>query len=140
MVYNRIELWLKNPVMGNSLDIYSGLYRVSSNSEAGMIADKRNGSLENEVVLADEQKRCSLWSQETKNYLLIHKALQRDCKERNTNLAAAWKNYIKSDDLIRKYLEMFGVAKKIARCFTESMKKWELGMGKAFHHLFSFYA
>ena len=27
-----------------------------SNSEAGMIADKRNDSLENEVVLADEQK------------------------------------------------------------------------------------
>ena len=66
----------------------------------GMIMDKMNGYLESEDALLDQQKNCSRGSQGTQNQLLIHKALLRDCKKRNDNLAIVWKYYRKASGLI----------------------------------------
>ena len=52
-----------------------------------------------EEILAEEQKGFRRRSRGTKDQLLIDKAILKDCKRRNTNLAMAWIDYRKAYDI-----------------------------------------
>ena len=81
----------------------------------GMLAEEMYSYLEREKVLSSEQKGCCKGSCGTKDQLLIHKTVLRDCKKRHANLAMVWIDYKKAYDMvshswISECLQMFGIA------------------------------
>ena len=63
--------------------------------------------------------------------MMIDKMVLRDCKKRHTNLAIAWTNYKKANDMvphswISECLEMFGIANKLQDFLKNSMKSQKL--------------
>ena len=61
--------------------------------------------------------------------MMIDKMVLRDCKKRHTNLAIAWTNYKKANDMvphswISECLEMFGIANNGQDFLKNSMKSW----------------
>ena len=86
-------------------------------------------------LLPDEQKGCRKESRGTKDQLVIDRAIFRDCKQRNTNLAIAWIDYKKAYDSvphswILESLDLVGAADNIKRLMRESIplhgKSWFL--------------
>ena len=69
-------------------------------------------------LLPDKQKGCRRGSRGTKDQLITDKAVLRDYKRRKTNLAIAWIDYRKANDMIphswiEECLEVFGIAKNV---------------------------
>ena len=92
----------------------------------GIISEHLYRFLEEEKILAEEQKGCKRNSRGTKDQVLLDKAVLRDC-ERSTNLAMAWIDYQKVYDMIlhswiSECLGLFGVAENT----TNSINKWKL--------------
>ena len=81
----------------------------------GVIADQIYAHLDQEKLLPEEQRGCRKGSRGTNDSLYIDRAVIKEVKSRNKNLAMAWIDYKKAYDLfphlwIIKCLDLFGVA------------------------------
>ena len=69
----------------------------------GVIADQIYAHLDQEKLLPEEQKGCRKGSRRTNDLLYIGRAIIKDVKSRNKNLAVAWidyNNYKKDYDMV----------------------------------------
>ena len=81
----------------------------------GIISEHLYRFLEEEKILHEEQKGCKRNRTGTTDQLLLNKAVLRDCKRRNKNLAMASRDSRKSYDMIphswiSECREVFGVS------------------------------
>ena len=116
----------------------------------GVIADQIYAHLDQEKLLPEEQKGFRKGSRETNDFLYIDRALIKEVKSRNKNLAMAWIDYKKVYDMVPhlwiiECLDLFGVAETIKSLLVNSMEKWkvmlcsgnsELGEVKIKHGIF----
>ena len=65
-----------------------------------IIVDKLYRHLENENLLLEEQKGCRHASRDTKDQLLLDKAVIRNCKRRKTNLNMARVDFRKAYEMV----------------------------------------
>ena len=84
--------------------------------------------LDQEKLLPEEQKGCRKGSRGTNNLLYIDRAVIKEVKPRNKNLAMAWIGYKKAYDMVphswvRECLDLFGVAENIKSLLVYSMDK-----------------
>ena len=82
-------------------------------------------------MLPEEQKRCRKGSRGTNYLLYIDKAVIKEVKSRNKNLAMAWIDYKKAYDKVPhswiiECLDLFGVADNIKSSFVNSMENWNV--------------
>ena len=94
----------------------------------GVIADQINPRLDQEKLLQQEQEECRKGSRGTNDLLYIDRAVMKEVKSRNKNLAMAWIDYKKADDmvlnsLIIECLDLPGVAENIKSLLVNSMEK-----------------
>ena len=97
----------------------------------GAIEDQIYAHLDQENLLPEEQKGCRKGSRETNDLLYIDRAVIKEVKSRNKNLAMAWIDYKKAYDMVPhswiiECLDLFGVAKNIKSLLVNSMKKWKV--------------
>ena len=84
----------------------------------GVIADQIYAHLDQEKLLPEEQKGCRKVSRGTNNLLCIDRALIKEVKSRNKNLAMAWIDYKKAYDVAPHLLDC-----RMFR-FVQSSKKY----------------
>ena len=82
-------------------------------------------------MLPEEQKRCRKGSRGTNDLVFIDRAVIKEVKSRNKNLAMAWIDYKKAYDMVPhswiiECLDLFGVAANIKRLLVNSMEKWKV--------------
>ena len=86
--------------------------------------------LDQEKLLPEEQKGCRKGSRGTNDLLYIDRAVIKEVKSRNKNLAMTWidkKAYDMVPHLwIIKCFELFGVAENIKSLLVNSMEKWKV--------------
>ena len=87
--------------------------------------------LDQEKLLPEEQKGCRKGSRGTNDLLYIDKAVIKEVKSRNKNLAMAWIDYKKAYDMVPhswiiECLNLFGVAENIKSLLVNSMEKWKV--------------
>ena len=97
----------------------------------GVIADQIYAHLDQEKLLPEEQKGCRKRSRGTNDLLYIDRAVIKEVKSRNKNLAIAWIDYKKTYDMVPhswiiKCLDLFGVAENIKSLLVNSMEKWKV--------------
>ena len=97
----------------------------------GVIADQIYVHSDQEKLLPEEQKGCRKGSRGTNDLLYIDRAVIKEVKSRNKNLAMAAIDYKKAYDLvphswIKECLYLFGVAENIKSLIANSMEKWKL--------------
>ena len=109
----------------------------------GVIADQIYAHLDQEKLLPEEQKGCKKGSRGTNDLLYIDRAVIKEVKSRNKNLAMAWIDYKKAYDMVPRSwiiecLDLFGVAENIKSFLVNSMEKWKVmlcsgnsGLGEA---------
>ena len=95
---------------------------------AGVIADQIYAHLDQGKLLSEEQKGCRKGSRGTNDSLHIDRAVIKEVKSRNKNLAMAWIDYKKVYDMaphswIIECLDLFGVAENIRDLVVNSMEK-----------------
>ena len=83
-----------------------------------------------EVVIR-RSERVQKGSRGTNDLLYIDRAVIKEVKSRNKNLAMAWIDYKKAYDMVPhswiiKYLDLFGVAENIKSFLVNSVAKWEV--------------
>ena len=66
----------------------------------GVIADHIYEHFDQEKLLPEEQKGCRKGSRGTNDLLCIDRAVIKEVKSRNKNLAVAWIDYKKADDMV----------------------------------------
>ena len=66
----------------------------------GVITDQMYAHLDQENLLLEEQKECRKGSRGTNDLLYIDRAVIKEVKGRNKNLAMAWIDYKKAYDMI----------------------------------------
>ena len=86
--------------------------------------------LDQEKLLPEEQKVCKKGSRETNDLLYIDRAVIKEVKSRNKNLAMVWIDYKKAYDMVPYSwiigcLDLFGVAENI-KSLLISMEKWKV--------------
>ena len=96
-----------------------------------VIADQIYAHLDDEKVLPEEQKGCRKGSRGTNDLLCFDRAVIKEVKSRNKNLAMAWIDYKKAYDMVPHYwvvqcLDLFGVAENIKSLLVNSMEKWKV--------------
>ena len=96
----------------------------------GVIADQIYAHLD-QRLLPEEQKGCRKGSRGTNDLLHTDRAVIKEVKSRNKNLAMAWIDYKKAYDMvphswITKCLDLFGVAENIKSLLVSSMEKWKV--------------
>ena len=79
-------------------------------------------------LLHEEQKRCREGSRGTNDLLYIDRAVIKEVKSRNKNLAMAWICFKKTYDVVPhswiiECLDLFGVAENIKSLLVNSMEK-----------------
>ena len=84
----------------------------------GITADQIYAHLDQEKLLPEEQKRCRKGSRGTNDLLYVDRAVNKEAKFRNKNLAMAWivdykKAYMVPHSWIIECLDFFGVAENI---------------------------
>ena len=82
-------------------------------------------------MLPEEQKGCRKGSRGTNDLLYIHRAVIKEAKSRNKNLAMVWIDYKKAYDMVPhswiiECLDLFGVAENIKSLLLNSMEKWKV--------------
>ena len=82
-------------------------------------------------MLPEEQKGCRKGSRGTNDLLYIDRAVIKEVKSRNKNLAMAWIDYKKAYDMVPhswiiECLDLFGVAENIKSLLVNSMEKWKV--------------
>ena len=97
----------------------------------GVIADQIYEHLDQEKLLPEEQKGCRKGSRETNDLLYIDRAVIKEVKSSNKNLAMAWIDYKKAYDMVPylwiiESLDLFGVAENIKSFLVNSMEKWKV--------------
>ena len=97
----------------------------------GVIADQVYAHLDQEKLLPEEQKGCRKGSIGTIDLLYIDRAVIKEVKPRNKNLAMAWIDYKKAYDMvphlwITECLDLFGAAENIKSLLMNSMEKWKV--------------
>ena len=97
----------------------------------GVIADQIYAHLDQEKLLPEEQKRCRKGSRETNHSLYIDRAVIKEVKARNKNLAVAWLDYKKAYVMVPhlwiiECLDLFEVAENIKSLLVNSMEKWKM--------------
>ena len=93
-----------------------------------VIADQIYAHLDQEKLLPEEQKRCRKGSRGTNNLLYIDRAVIKEVRSRNKNLAMVWIDYKKAYDMVPhlwiiECLDLFRVAKNIKSFFVNSMER-----------------
>ena len=94
----------------------------------GVIADQIYAHLDQEKLLLEEQKGCRKDSRGTNDLLHSDRAVIKEIKSRNKNLAMAWIDYKKTDDMVPhswiiECLDLFEVAENIKSLLVNSMEK-----------------
>ena len=84
-----------------------------------------------EKLLPEEQKGCRKGSRETNDFLYIDRAVIKEVKSRNKNLAMAWIDYKKAYDMVPHSriidcLDLFGVAENTKSLLVNSIEKWKV--------------
>ena len=97
----------------------------------GVIADQIYTHLDQEKVLPEEQKQCRKGSRGTHDFLYIDRAVIKEVKSRNKNLAMAWIDYKKAYDMVPhlwiiECLDLFEVAENIKSLLVNNMEKWKV--------------
>ena len=74
---------------------------------------------------------CRKGSSETNDLLYIDRAVTKEVKSRNKNLAMAWIDYKKAYDMVQylwiiECLGLLGVAESIKSFLVNSMEKWKV--------------
>ena len=92
----------------------------------GVMGETLYHDLDRNGLLTDEQKGCRKGSPETKDQLLVDKAILKSCRRGLTNFSMAWIDYKKAYDMmshswIPKCLEMVGAAKNMISIINNSM-------------------
>ena len=81
-------------------------------------------------MLPEEQKGCRKGSRETNDLLYIDRAVIKEVKSRNKNLAMTWIDYkdayMVPHSWIIECLDLFGVAVNIKSLLVNSMEKWKV--------------
>ena len=90
-----------------------------------VIADQIYAHLDQEKWLPEEQKGCR------KDLRCIDRAVVKEVKYRNKNLAMAWTDYMKAYDMVPhswiiKCLNLLGVAENIKSLLVNSIEKWKV--------------
>ena len=93
-----------------------------------VIADQIYAHLDQEKLLPEEQKGCRKGSRGTNDLLYIDRAVIKEVKSRNKNLAVAWIDYKKAYNMVPhswiiECLNLFGVAENIKSLLVNSMEK-----------------
>ena len=96
-----------------------------------VIADQIYAHLDQEKLLPEEYKGCRKDSRRTNDRLCIDRAVFKVIRSRNKNLAVAWIDYKKVDDMVPhswiiECLDMFRVAENIKSLLVNSMEKWKV--------------
>ena len=96
----------------------------------GEIADQIYANLDQET-LSEEQKGCRKGSRGTNDLLYLDRAVIKEVKSRNKNLAMAWIDYMKAYDMVLllwiiECLDLFGVAENIKSLLVKSLEKWKV--------------
>ena len=97
----------------------------------GVIADQIYEQLDQEKLLPEEQKGCRKGSRGTNDLLYIDRAVIKEVKSRNKNLAMSWIDCKKAYDVVPYWwiiecLDLFGVAENIKSLLVNSMEKWKV--------------
>ena len=97
----------------------------------GVIADQIYAHLDQEKLLLEEQKGCRKGSRGTNDLLYINRAVIKEVKHRNKNLAMAWIDYKKTYDTVPhswiiESLDLFGVSENIKSLLMYSIEKWKV--------------
>ena len=97
----------------------------------GVIADQIYAHLDQEKFLPKEQKGCRKGSGGTNDLLYIDRAVIKEVKSRDKNLAMVWIDYKKAYDMVPhswiiECLDLFGVAENIKSLLVNSMEKWKV--------------
>ena len=94
----------------------------------GVIADQIYAHLDQKKLLPEEQKGCRKGCRGTNDLLYIDRAVIKEVKSRNKNLAMDWIDYKKAYDMVPhlwiiECLDLFGVAENIKSLSVNSMEK-----------------
>ena len=97
----------------------------------GIISDQIYAHLDQEKLLPEEKKGCSKGSRRTSDLLYFDRAVIKEVKSRNKNLAMAWIDYKKAYDMVPhswiiECLDLFRVAENIKSLLVNSMEKWKI--------------
>ena len=87
--------------------------------------------LDQEQLLPEEQKGCRKGSRGNNDLLYTDRAVIKEVKSINKNLAIAWIDYKKAYDMVPhlwivECLDLFGVAGNIKSLLVNSMEKWKV--------------
>ena len=129
----RTSLLQKDKSKGNVACSYRPITFLSLiwNLLTGVIADQICAHLDQGKLLPEEQKGSSKGSRGTNDLLYIDRAVNKEVKSRNKNLAMAWIDYKKAYDMVPhswiiECLDLFGVAENIKSLLVNSMEKWKV--------------
>ena len=129
----RTSLLQKDKSKGNVASNYRPItcLPLMWNLLTGAIADQIYAHLDQEKLLPEEQKGCRKGSRGTNDLLYIDRAVIKEVKSRNMNLAMAWIDYKKAYDMVPhswiiECLDLFGVAENIKSLLVNSMEKWKV--------------
>ena len=83
------------------------------------------------VVTRRTEKGCRKGSRGTNALLYIDRAVIKEVKPRNKNLAMAWIDYKKAYDMVPhswiiECLDLFGIAENVKSLLVNSMEKWKV--------------
>ena len=97
----------------------------------GVIVDQIYVHLDQKKLLPEELNRCRKGSRGTNDLLYIDRAVIKEVKSRNKNLAMVWIDYKKAYDMVPhsqiiQCLDLFGVAQNIKSFLVNSMEKWKV--------------
>ena len=97
----------------------------------GVIAEQMYAHLDQVRLLPEEQKGCRKGSRRTNDLLYNDRAVVKEVKSRIKNLAMAWIDYKKANDMVLhswsiECLDLFGVAENIKSLLVNSMEKWKI--------------
>ena len=133
MTRGRTSLLQKDKSKGDVASNYSPItcLPLMWNLLTGAIADQIYAHLDQEKLLAEEQKGCRKGSRGTNDLLYLDRAVIKEVKSRNKNLAMAWIDYKKAYDMvphlwIMECLDLFGVTENIKSLLVNSMEKWKV--------------
>ena len=97
----------------------------------GVIANQIYAQVDHKKLLPEEQKGCRKGSRGTNDLFYIDRAVIKEVKSRNKNLAMAWIDYKKAYDMVPhswiiECLDLFGLAENIKSVSVNSMEKWKV--------------
>ena len=128
----RTVLLLKDKSKENEVSNYRPItcLRLVWELITGIVADEIYNHLEENYLLPEEQKGCLRHSRGTKDQLLIHKTVMKNCRRRKVGLSMVCIVYRKSYDMvphswIKKSMEMCEVADNISYLLSKSMESWQ---------------